>query len=347
MQRLIIACVALIVPVGSALGQVASTMTLDPPLRQVSVAESFSREKAFPVISNGRLVTFPRIVKDSEPILLLSLGDGRTQRVAFRVPEATVARIHSVAVTPAGHLVVAGNYDRAAAASVNFIATVDGAGRLLATFDLGAYTPERICAAGDGTFWTLGEQWSDEQMLGGGRRKDLRYALLRHYAADGTLRRSLLPRNLLPTDLPINLHPLGRLFGRNVMPAYLSCGEGAVGVYIGHARGPLWFEVTPKTGEARASQVEPVRNARMTGLTLVSPGVVYASFGIQHEKTFLRGLYRLVPQPDGSAAWTRVMTKGFSMLIGHDGQNLIYRQKSGDGRGSALSVSRAPEFRQP
>jgi hypothetical protein len=57
----------------------------------------------------------------------------------------------------------------------------------------------------------------------------------------------------------------------------------------------------------------------------------------------LRGLYRLVPETNGTATWTRLNTQGFALLLGRDGPDLIYRQKAGPGEQAVIYASRPPQ----
>lgn len=178
-----------------------SRPTLPEPWRRMTLTDTFTRSRAFPLFSRGYAISFPRVLTEPADIVVVSLTTGERQAVRFGGKFASEIRIDSIAVTRDKHLLVAGSYDRAAgAAPINFATALDFTGRRLATWDLGAYTPERICGAADGTFWTVGQIWSDEDKSVDGSHGEGGYGILRHYASDGTLKQSFFDRSVLPTQ---------------------------------------------------------------------------------------------------------------------------------------------------
>jgi hypothetical protein len=346
MARVLVGSIVFVVGVWSlAAAQTLSPTSLPEPSRRFALTNTFSHSRAFPAFSNGYVVSFPRVFNKRQPgvFLVTSLASMQRERVPFRLPDAAEVRVDGVAATPTRHLLVAGSYDRTEEASpVNFLARVDFRGTLVSLTDLGAFGAARVCSTGDDTAWVLGQDWSDEARATIGNQPIGAYDMLRQYGPSGRLKRSFLPRKSLPQGAVIDLHPVGKYYGRDVTPAFLSCGDASVGAYVGYGREPLWFEV-PAKGQAARFKVRDIPQSRISGLTLLSPGAVYASFGLHKGSGFLRGLYRLVPETNGTATWTRLNTQGFALLLGRDGPDLIYRQKAGPGEQAVIYASRPPQ----
>jgi hypothetical protein len=255
--------------------------------------------RTFPIVSHGYLLSHARTIHQAgaRSIFLTALATGLETSLPFWLPGAARIRVESADVTPAGQVLVAGSYQRSAAEDdgVNFVARVDRRGHVLAVHDLGGYTPERICAAEDGTYWTLGQEWALERQVAQ-REVQGGYALLRHYAASGVPKAQYFPRSSLPVGRVLNYHT----HAPGAQWAFLRCGDASVGAYLGSGRASfLWTEVSPQTGETQHWRVHNLVGARITGLVLLAEHTAYASFGPA-------GVYRLEPASPRPAGRHRV-----------------------------------------
>jgi hypothetical protein len=302
------------------------------PWQQVNVQGAFAGKRTFPVLTNNYLVAHARQVnrKTGNAVFVTSLTG---QKIAFplSIPGATTIRVEHGTLSPAGHILLAGAYvksdqfadelNHAPIDAVNFIAEVDMTGKLLSVRNLGDFTPTRLCAASDGSWWALGEVWPDEIA---GRSS---YATLRQYSPDGTLKASYLPRSaLVQKTLNLHEHDAGAQY------AFLRCGTSSVGAYIGSGiPGGNFTFVEVNGGQAQVFTVGHTAGSKfpgiITGIALLAPHVAYATFSNG-------GLYRLVFGPSNAATWTQVplaasaaaaaTNSKISFLLGSSGSNLIH-----------------------
>lgn len=272
-----------------------------------------------PEFSNGYLIWFPRqLATTNQTSFLLTNVADNTQRYVELSLDKAAAVVEDASTTRSGTLLIAGSYVRSGSIS-NFLGTLDPVGTYSVSVDLGVYTPERICSTADGTIWTLGQEWSKELAA-----EPQDYAMLRSYSGDGTLRNYYLNRSALTVVASISLHRLGP----PSVPAFLSCGDDMVGVYIalpGSGSG-YWLEVQPSSGTSRSWTVPIIPDFRITGLTVTSQHIVCASFvGINGD----RRLYSLSLNRHGSANWSELSLKDenpsrFVRLLGSDGDYVVY-----------------------
>jgi len=301
--------------VGLGFGQ---TLQLPSPEKELTVAGAFVSQRTFPITSNGYLISFSRVSSDNaNQIVLYSLSTGAQQQIAFSLKNSSATTIIDAAVLSPSNVLVVGTYVASTdGTQQNFVSEVDFSGTVQTTFMLGVYTPERVCAASDGTLWTLGQQLADE----GGPY--LSYDMLRNYQVDGSLVRSYLPRGALP-NVMLDLHPAGSVFGQEVDRAFLACGESSVGVYIANpAR--IWLEIDMATGKSQQWTVKTLAGSIPTGLTLTSAGTVYASFFFGKQAN--RKLYNLSLGSSNPAVWEEVTDPSnlFATILGRDGAAIVY-----------------------
>lgn len=286
----------------------AADAPLSVPSKSASFPGAFNKVRSFPVSSNGYLVSFTRISSNATGpnlIQLVSLETGEKKLLQLDLHRSTTL-IADASVSPSGLVFVVGSYVRADGSIANFLAKLDPAGETSALNDLADYSAEKICAATDGSVWTFGER---QQSSPG-----THYDTLREYTADGSLKGSWLDRAILGGDL-------GQPGAES--RAILTCGQRSVGVYTAYPGSARWTELQLSTGVAQTDSVTPVTKARITGLSLLGPGQVYAS--VVRQGT-LRGLYRLAVTGSSIAEWVPVNTgaTNFSRLVGRDGPNLVY-----------------------
>ena len=302
---------------GLALTQALPSLSLKEPTSKVDFASSFDFEKTFPALRNGHLISFSRTVTGPTEIILTRVADQHTMKVPFTISGAVRARLEDVAFTSDGSLVVAGTYGDAGGFHKNFLARVNQTGRILNMHDLDDYSPERVCSTQDGNIWTLGQMFTAEA-------QGSSYDLLRQYAADGTLKRSFLPRSSVIPKHNIDLHAVNFSHGEGASPAFLECGTTFVGAYLGV--GPSWNQVNLQTGVFQQVEVEHTPLTRAISLTLLPSNLVYASMINRSGNTPVVDLYRLVVNDSQHAHWALIAASQGTRLLGEDAGQLVYKR---------------------
>jgi hypothetical protein len=312
--------------IGAACVTSAPAQVLQAPSRTGAFASDFAGGATLPVVSNGYLVSFARTVAPGKSINIraTSLATGESSLVPFAASGTAGAVLLGGAMTASHHLLLGGQSQPVGGGSPQgFIAETDLTGNTVATVQTGDFLPTRVCAGANGSVWTLGQPTGAAAPI------------LRSYAADGTLLQSYLPSDGLPG--PLNLLPAGTVFGHSgATLAWLTCGDTTVGAYIGVPVN-TWIEVDLATGAASQYTSASLRNSRLTGLTLLQQGQVYASFQTQASSVRTAQLYRLNLLPNAAAQWQPVLdssdqnsTSPLGMLIGRDGANLVYSRLNGN-----------------
>ncbi len=288
------------------------------PANQIAVKGGFSLQRTFPRISNGYLSSFVRTPQPGAAnIVITSLDTGTGGAVTFNLDGASSIQIEDVTVAANDNILVAGLLSRSDNnAKETFLAAVDSTGNVLWRSTLGAYLPQRVCAANDGNTWVLGQDMKKE--IGKGD-----YDLLRTYSSQGELLHSYLSRKSF--DLSMGGIPnLG-----HGSPALLTCGQQSVGVYLGIASTPIWFEVPLAGGSVQQWSVPHRENYQISGLSLLEKGRVFASF-TSNRNNKSAGLYTLVPGAGNSANWLPVSGENVThvaRLVGARGGTLFYVQR--------------------
>lgn len=317
-----------------------------PNGNEIIVTGAFSRQRTFPEASNGYLFSFVRSPQPGAAnIVLTSLDSGVRTEVTFAVEGAASLQLEDVSVTANQRVLVAGLLTRSdTGRKETFLAATDFTGNTVWRSNLGTYFPQRLCGAVDGTVWVLGHDMKKEIS-----KHD--YDLLRTYSADGQFQHSYFSRrNLrLSVDGIMNL-------GHDA-PALLSCGDQSVGMYLGTASIPLWYEVQLATGTVQQLFVKHRENYRISGMSLTSKGTVFASFqSVRNNKS--AGLYTLVSAASNNADWVPVSGPNVThvaRLLGGNGTSLVYVQQQipdADGpvvqvKAAELSLSNRPEISAP
>jgi len=330
---------------------------LPPPWQEQAFPTAFAvRGRAsFPQVSYGYALSHARTIVPgrTDAVYLTSLRTLTTKVLPFQMSEASAIRLESASMNVVGHILLAGSYTQSSGGAErlakfaefprddhdlknpirNFVADLDSAGQLVALFDMGTYTPEGICAMPDGTFWTIGQDWSKEELPPKGQPNQ-QYALLRHFSGNGAMIGSNLPRSLTA---------IGPFGARNYhsgtkssSQARIACGDNSVAAYVSRwPDGFVWIEVDAKTGVADPAVLmrNPVGTI-ISGLALTSRHIAFASFGTLSEDGVLRpghasNLYRLVKTKQ-SGEWEVVQrgdeTTTFGNLLGRDGLSLVHLQ---------------------
>jgi hypothetical protein len=345
----------------------AQSNGLPPAWQQKTVVHAFSADRTLPKIENGYLVSFHRTPtrSGSDPtIVLRALSAGQELDLpSFSTNGGVPAWIDDVTVTTDQHVLVSGVIQAAAATTSEsyFIDELDLLGNVVKTVDTGQYETEKLCAAGDGSVWAFGQDWTAEA-------KNTAYNMLRKYSADGQFSQSYFPRQNVKLAL-LNLS--GRIRpGTSVLPllpnvgrTFLQCAAGWVGVYVGPAK--IWFQANPTDGSWQSYRaILPKPSPLITGFAALDASNVYASFRTVARDavsrrivpaTLQHGLYRLnLSQGPPMATWEPVtgtinkphsQSQGFRILVGREGSSLVIVQRQSiSADGSAALLWTKPSF---
>ncbi len=307
-------------------------LNLPMPSQTAALPAPFDAEKSFPSVSNGFLVSFTRELTSPGNVDLRDLSTLKGRTPPFWLSAASKISLYDAAVTSDKRsLVLAGTYTPSAGGSdVHFIAIQDlSTGKASLIKPAGDYVPLRVCAASDGTIWTLGQTQAEAQHIEVSPLPD--YEMVRSYSLDGTMQGSFVPRSSQGTA-PLNLQPFGRAFGsrletQQLNAARLSCGDRSVGVFIGRPVNS-WTEINLSGKTVQRWTIQPVPGATITGLALLGGNTVYASFSARGANRSVLSLHRLSLSGD-RGEWVQVADRGpadktFAVLLGRDGSALVH-----------------------
>lgn len=326
-------------------------VAIDPP------AYSFTKLESSYLWKVRRTLTTKE--QEDDVIELRSLVDGSQTFVPFWLKGAKTIWIEDATLTNDLTVLLVGSFSTPEAigvanssktAKTSFVVGIDVQGRTMFDLNVGSYEPSQICAAGDGNIWVLGQDVIAEATGNP-------YSLLRKYSTTGKLLGFYLNRGEIHSPalvLSTRRQQEAGVEAFRMNRVLLRCGEQSVGVYLGVSQ--TWTEVRLRDGYTQTWNLTlPAPRALMTGLSLMSEHVVYASFrelsfGSIPEARFLKGsspnvfvapyqnstgvmkgLYVLNLIPNQKANWQEIPgtisynnTPGvFARLIGSDGSSLV------------------------
>jgi len=305
---------------------------LPSPSQSAAFPNAFSKAASFPTVSNGVLISYVREISAPTAIVVDDISTRQSATTSFWIAEASSVSLIDAAVTADKQfLVLVGSYvPLAGGADVPFITTQNLTnGQVSLIKPAGDYVPVRVCAANNGTLWTVGQTEAELTHLQLTPQPE--YQMVRSYSLEGTLLHSFVPRSS-QGSAPLTLLPRARSYGYrlgNLTPAKLSCGDNSVGLFVGYPA-YSWNEIDLKSNTVQHWRVPPSSMASITGLTLLGSHTVYASFSLRSDNKWVLTLHRLVLSPDYTGSWVKVEDKagpdekGFSVLLGRDGSSLVY-----------------------
>jgi hypothetical protein len=279
-------------------------------------------------LSNGYVVSFGK--GTTAQVTLTSLATHKEKLISVSLAGVTPLALTGAAVGSDASVTVSGIYNAGSTATpAGFLANLDVAGHLTRVKNLGAYVPLRVCSAGDGSTWVLGQDMEKEAAFwaatGDGPAPSADYAVLSSYSADGLTVRTQLKRS--------ELHLSSKVFANlAATPSDLVCGSESVGAYIAADDRPTWFEASLDGKRSRSwSVVSGVPTGRLTGWSLPFENNAYGSVS-EMDPTGTASIYRLSLGENGNASWARSLNKRVSAggsvpslkILGHDGTNLVY-----------------------
>lgn len=311
-------------------GQTPSLPSLAEPHHEAMLPAL--RDPGFQDWNNGYLVTRAfegtPYVSPSRPALRLYDRSGRLVReIIVWFEDAVRVSLADAVVTPDGKVIVSGGMSNSVGAVSNFIAEVDGAGRIARMIRTEPFVARHVCAGDDGTVWSYG---FDRNVPEAGAST----FLLRQYSFDKGPLRSMLDRASL--DFAVWRLVDGNYPGE----VRLFCAPGKVGLL--NWKSQQYFEFDVLTAALKSVRIAPLlapqetndpHPQRITGSAMTQTGDVFVSLTIHIEKAAppTWGVYKLRYQQTSGATWIPVAgsvgTQAAGMrprVLGADGNDLVY-----------------------
>ena len=299
--------------------------------------------RTLPKVDRGLLLCYKKWTDSplGGPNIFVFDGNGR-QTASYRLwfDGAAKVDIKDVAVTPNGAIVGVGSAIGSDGRMTGFFATMTGSQPAVRVVQLKTSIPYEVCAAQDGSFWTLVGP-PPHEIVG---EKDSDYDALLHIGVTSQVSGEFLPRSGFKTTadpaVRTNEGGPGLFCGKSGVSAYIpASGEwiavDGAGDIVLHAQVPLIPFV-----KISHSNI-PLRYAQMYGMAMTESGAVYGSF--QDERGPM--LFRL---DRTSLTWSRVAPesteggKTYNLLLGADHDSLVYEVSYHDGSALALAWAGQP-----
>jgi hypothetical protein len=306
-------------------------------LRSASYPEAIYPNGIIPDWDRGYIIHHEFELNNSPVAAMVVMYDATGKRVRegrIWPRGAGSVRIRRTAATRDGAILAAGWAIMQDGSTPGYIVKTDLAGNTIQSLATGAFKPEQICEAPDGTVWSLGKAGRPD----GGPVPDTE--VVRHFSFEKGLLHSFLPENtvqaVMDSDRPW-FHPFG---------SFLRCGKEKISMYLEFTN--EYAEINTSTFELNRWKLDDsvVQQRKASGLAVTEDGRVYASFrasGIIGQPQ-VRGLYeikaesgklaRLLPVTGTLTAIERdkISKPGtFTMLWGADGNQLVVWRTEGTG----------------
>jgi len=185
------------------------------------------------------------------------------------------------------------------------ILLLDRGGRQTSYIDTGRYLPAHLAMARDGSIWTLGWQRDAASTAEHGVRADRQdYMIVRHFSADGKQLNAYLPRSSFPPGLEPGIQGAG---------PYIAVTQDRVGILAcsGKTSGnPEWLELDWNGNVLERSRID---------------GVLFGALTADDHVYLQGGKFGQVYTLDRTSHTWKLLQQGEGMLMGADGNNLVYR----------------------
>ena len=317
-------------------GRISST------LRTASYPEAIYPHGIIPDWDRGYVIHHEIEVNNSPDTAMVVMYDATGKRVREdRIWPGGAGKvgIRRTAATRDGAILAAGWAIMQDGSIPGYIAKTDLQGTTIQSVETGAFKPEQICEATDGTVWSLGKAGRSD----GAPVPDT--GVVRHYSFEKGLLQSFLPENTVQASKNSE-HPWFTPFG-----SFLRCGKEKVSVYLRFT--DEYAEINTSTFELKRWKLDDsvVQQRQASGLAVTEDGRVYVSFrvsGISGQPQ-VTGLYEIKAE-SGKRIAGLLPVKGtvtaverdkmpapgtFTMLWGADGNKLVVWRT--EGMGSSLS----------
>jgi hypothetical protein len=276
---------------------------------------------------------------DKDPSLVTMYDRDGKKIIEGRVSLEGASRIslRAAGATQGGHIVAVGRAAMTDGSIQHFIAEIGATGRTVQSIQLGEFSPQQVCAASDGTVWTLGYDWrsrnSAEAATNVVRHYDFAKGLLGRYLPLGSI--STAKDAFLLLDSPHK--------------SFLRCGKDDVSVLFWSSHTVAQYVVLNGASEEVHSWtiIAPFAEAQANGFAVTDDGGVFVSLTAWEEpENMVRlGLYKL-QATTGNAAATLIPVGGtvtavkphdalpddaFLEVYGAEGDELVVQRAGGWG----------------
>ncbi len=175
----------------------------------------FGPETPLPRWANGYLVswTVETFAPDSPNVRLYDKTGTMVRSATVWFPGSTRVALTSATTGPHGQIVASGEADRSDGARPRFIAFVDAAGKMTA-IQTGDFDADEVCAAPDGTIWSLGDTGWDSRAHHPKPGETFRHFDMQRGQIGAYVPRSTFPDRPAPYEL-----------------SYIRCGAAEVAAY--------------------------------------------------------------------------------------------------------------------
>lgn len=231
--------------------------------------------------------------RPDQPMVTMYDETGKRVREGRIWPQgAGSVRIRRTAATHDG-AILAGGWTIMQDGSISgYIAKTDLSGNTVQSIATGAFNPEQVCEASDGTVWSLGKASSPN----GDPAPDT--DIVRHYSFQKGLLHSFLPEETVRA-VQHSDHPWFSPFG-----SFLRCGNEKVSIYLEFT--DEYAEISNSSFVLTRWKLDEgvVQQGKASGLAITDDGRVYASFSSEGMAgpTGLTGLYQVKAEPGSPVA---------------------------------------------
>ncbi len=236
--------------------------------------------RTLPKVDRGLLLCYKKWTDSPSgfPNIFVFDGNGRqTASYGLWFDGATKIDIKDVAAAPNGAIVGVGSAIGSEGRMTGFFATMTGSQPAVRVVHPKTSIPYEVCAAQDGTFWTLVGA-PPHEIVG---EKDKDYDALLHIGVTGQVSGEFLPRSGFKTKadpaVPTNQGAPGLFCGKSGVSTYIpASGEWITVDGSGRVTARAQIPLIPfvKTSQHKI----PLKYAQMWGMAMTESGAVYGSF---------------------------------------------------------------------
>jgi hypothetical protein len=322
-----------------------NTLVLSPVLRTSFYPEVMCAHCIVPTWDQHYLLHL-EIDKDPSLITMFDREGKKVVEGRVSLQDASRISVRAAGATQDGQVLVVGGATMADGSIQHFIAQVGATGRTLRSIQVGEFSPQQVCAAGDGTVWALGYDWGSK----GSTEADDN--VLRHYGfAHGLLGRYVSLGSVSDAKDAV-------ILVESPHQSFLRCQQGGISILFWSVSNSVvqYVVLNPESGEvARWKVIAPFAGAKANGFAVTDDGRAFVSLvgWNDSDNTLRHGLYKL-PTTTRNPAVTLIPVGGtvtalkcrdcgnalpdgtFLELYGADGDELVVR-RTGDGWGLSWS----------
>ena len=315
----------------------AATERYEPPSACVD-----PDNRSLPKVDRGMLLCYKKWADSPPGAPNVSVFDGNGRQTAGNrlwLVGAAKVEIKDVAVAPGGAIVAVGSAISPSGSMTGYLVTMAGSQSVVRVVQLKTSIPYQVCAAPDGSYWTLMGPPVD---FDGDKNKD--YETLLHINSAGQVSGGFLPRSGFKTKadpaVPTDEGAPGLFCGKSGVSAYIpASGEWITVDGSGNVVTRVQIALVPFV---KTSQFDiPFKYAQMLSMAMTDSGAVYGGF--QDERGPM--LFRL----DQSAlTWSRMHPenttsgKSFTLLLGADRDSLVFEESYHDGSMLGIAWANQP-----